>query len=313
MKHIYMVLNWAFGVLFLLSGLASLFESPLAGLALFSIAALLLPPVRNWVYSKTGKELTTKARAASIFVLFIVFGISVGESTTQNAELETAQADIQRAQLEATEKQKTIEYFHANSQQILADTKTALDAGEYQKSIALSSKYLAANNEALSQLNAIAKTKLAEKRSADHLIEAKKALDEWKPNKDPMKTTWGRVTDAEKHIEAIKPESKEYSEAQALKKEVDRRKAEIERLAGIMTREFMAKQLEQNYLQKGLDVYVSLHDKNKSTMKLRFVLFSRPLVHNLSNDPEFIGALRKSGFKKIIFTDGYDSSWTMSL
>ncbi len=62
MKYVYLVLNWGFGVLFLLIGIVSSVESPLGGLSLILLSLLLLPPVRNLVHSKTKKELSVKVR-----------------------------------------------------------------------------------------------------------------------------------------------------------------------------------------------------------------------------------------------------------
>lgn len=156
--------------------------------------------------------------------------------------------------------------------------------------------------------------------SAEHLAQAKKALGEAKPNKDPLKASYGRTTDAKRHLAAIQPGDKEFEESQNLKREVEKREKEIDRISKIIAinlmieqREAMAKRLEQNYLKKGLDVYISLNGKDKSTMKLKYVLFSRPLIHNLINDSEFTGSLRTAGFTKVIFTDGYDNTWTVDL
>lgn len=85
MKYVYLALNWIFGALFLLTGLISIVESPLGGLALILISLLLLPPVRNFAYSKTNKELPVKARGIAIFVLFIASGIFVGQSQDRKA------------------------------------------------------------------------------------------------------------------------------------------------------------------------------------------------------------------------------------
>jgi hypothetical protein len=151
------------------------------------------------------------------------------------------------------------------------------------------------------------------KLSSIHFSEAKKALDEWKPNKDPMQTVWGRINDAEKHLSYITEGDKEFAEAKKLKSEAERRKSEIGRLSKIAARDFYVKTLEQEYLKKGMDVYITLHDTDKTTIKFKFVLFSRPLVNNLANNADFVGSLKSTGFKKAIFTDGYNDTWTLDL
>jgi len=86
MKLVYLALNWVFGVLFLLRGLFSIVESPFGGICLIVISALLLPPVRSFAYSKTNKELSVKARAILIFILFIAFGVFIGQSQDRKAQ-----------------------------------------------------------------------------------------------------------------------------------------------------------------------------------------------------------------------------------
>jgi len=63
MKYMYLALNWIFGVLFLIVGLVSMVEAPLAGLSLVLLSLLLLPPVRRFSYAKTKKEIPIKIRA----------------------------------------------------------------------------------------------------------------------------------------------------------------------------------------------------------------------------------------------------------
>jgi predicted membrane metal-binding protein len=72
MKLVYLILSWVFGVFFLLTGLLSIIESPLGGVCLIIMAALLLPPIRNFVYSKTknkGQALNLHPHNAHRFVI----------------------------------------------------------------------------------------------------------------------------------------------------------------------------------------------------------------------------------------------------
>ena len=79
MKTIFLILNWGFGGLLLLMGLWTISSTPfnmisvnLGGLCLLAIAFLLLPPVRKFLEGKTGKSLSIKSRAVTIFILLIV-------------------------------------------------------------------------------------------------------------------------------------------------------------------------------------------------------------------------------------------------
>ncbi len=143
----------------------------------------------------------------------------------------------------------------------------------------------------------------------NRLAAAKYALaDGYKPSgKD---RGWGRVRDARQALEEIRQQDKEYGEAQKLLGEVKRREKEIEKWAKVTARELFAETVEKNYLEKGMDVSLTLSGPDKTTIKFKYVLMSRPLVYQLTNDSEFMGNLRKAGFKKVIFTDGYFHSWT---
>ena len=58
------------------------------------------------------------------------------------------------------------------------------------------------------------------------------------------------------------------------------------------------------------DMYVRTSGPGNTTITFRYVLMSRPMVYNLVNDAGFMAKLRSLGFKKAVFTDGYDETWT---
>ena len=124
MKYLWLTLNWIFGLLFLLSGVVYLFNDPKIAIPLVAIALLLLPPVRNFVYSKTQKELPFKVRAISIIILMIVPMIFTSHFQSQ----------LQR--------KESIKYFNENRSKILSDVRDAIKSKEYEKAISLSAEYL---------------------------------------------------------------------------------------------------------------------------------------------------------------------------
>ncbi|TBW47625.1 hypothetical protein EZI54_22410 [Marinobacter halodurans] len=161
MKYLYLTLNWVFGVLFLLAGVLSLVESPLAGLSLIAAAALLLPPVRNFVYSKTNKDFPVKARAISIFILFMAFGFFVGQAQERKEQELAAQQAQEKAEKAAQLRQDNIDYFNANREQIMSRVKSAITGKDYQAAISQSNKYLVSGDKELGQLNTQAKNELS--------------------------------------------------------------------------------------------------------------------------------------------------------
>jgi hypothetical protein len=83
-------------------------------------------------------------------------------------------------------------------------------------------------------------------------------------------------------------------------------------------RKAYAKELERNFLSGGFDVTVNASGPKANILTLRFVLFSRPTIYNLVTDAngketDFPDKCRKMGFAKIVFTDGYDKTWTYAL
>ena len=162
MKYVYLTLNWVFGVHFLLIGVVITFaESPLAGLSLIAASALLLPPVRSFVYAKTNKAIPVKVRVISIFALLIVFVMGLGGNQNRKGqELATQQAK-EKAEKAAQLRQDNIDYFNANREQIISSVKKSLSEKDYQSVISKTKKYLVSGDKDLEQLNTQAKNELA--------------------------------------------------------------------------------------------------------------------------------------------------------
>ncbi|MEI8226289.1 MAG: zinc ribbon domain-containing protein [Bacteroidota bacterium] len=85
------------------------------------------------------------------------------------------------------------------------------------------------------------------------------------------------------------------------------------KLYRIKQRQQLAKQMESDYLSNGLDIKIRLSGPEKTSMRLEYVLFSRPLIHQLTNDTDFFSNLRDAGFKKVVLTDKYRYTWTYDL
>ena len=139
LKYVYLTLNWVIGAAFLLKGLVSVVESFWGGLCLITISLLLLPPSRNFAYSKTNKIIPIKARAVIILALFVAF--SVFES--------------------AKTRQENIAYFSQNRVKILAQANTALAEKDFEAAVSQTDKYLVSGDEKLLEINTKAKLYLA--------------------------------------------------------------------------------------------------------------------------------------------------------
>lgn len=71
--------------------------------------------------------------------------------------------------------------------------------------------------------------------------------------------------------------------------------------------------LERNYLDKGMDVHVDVSGKKKDTIRLQYIMFTRPAVYKIQKNGKLLEEMRQLGFRKVIFADGYDTSWTFDL
>jgi len=154
----------------------------------------------------------------------------------------------------------------------------------------------------------------------DHLNKAKKALDKgYKLDANPLKTEWGKVNDAKKHLKAIGPESSEYVAAQGLMHKAHTREKHIERVSldvvnqvMIKQREMLTSELEQYYVTKGISVDVELSGPDKTYMKLSSSLFREASIDKIADGTKFFAYLKKAGFKRIILEDNEDNTWTYS-
>jgi hypothetical protein len=48
-------------------------------------------------------------------------------------------------------------------------------------------------------------------------------------------------------------------------------------------------------------------------LRLRWVLISRPIVYNFINDRDLMADLKGRGFRQLVMTDGYDSTWRQKI
>ena len=95
-----------------------------------------------------------------------------------------------------------------------------------------------------------------------------------------------------------------------------RRSAEVERIlekGRLAVRKKYPAQAERAFLDNGMDVYVTTVGKDARTLRIRYILMSRPLVHQMQNNGSLISTWREAGFHRVIMTDGYNSRWTLDL
>lgn len=169
--------------------------------------------------------------------------------------------------------------------------------------------------------------------SGSRLTEAKSALAQYRPNKNPMDIVFGCVTCAREHLEAIRADDPEYVEARRLlSTTVTRIEREIDRLSPILAklvigklqlkkRQEIADGMENLFLDQGMDATVTAGGRGKTVLTIKYALMSRPFVHLFTKKmleakvdetgwSNSFQNLKQVGFKHIVFTDGYSSTWS---
>ncbi len=211
MKFIYLILNWFFGITFFLFSLATMvLYSFLSGLCYLSISLLLLPPVREFIYSQTKLSIGFKMRVLVIFVLSMSSVYFQGKAMTEKRE---ALAREQAKERVAKINKMHTQYFNEHRDSVIKSIEQALKQQEYELAVSESSKYLITNDKVVRQLNTTARNALAEKQRKEEekrkQQEAQKILAELKtiPVSDYLENR-----DLYKKLVDYYPDNKKYRE-----------------------------------------------------------------------------------------------------
>lgn len=143
---------------------------------------------------------------------------------------------------------------------------------------------------------------------AEHLAEAKKEMN------DPY-CKYGCEA-ARQRLSAIPANAKEHKEARKLSAALDERRKRgevaqkrLEEIADAARRKSFARHAEEGLLSKGYDASVWVGGPENRTLRVTYVLMSRPLVYQLTNEHGFLELAEAQGFRKVIFADGYNWRW----
>ena len=100
----------------------------------------------------------------------------------------------------------------------------------------------------------------------------------------PSREKLGKLDGHLRNIKETEPEFKEAklkARGKTLRVKLDKEAAEQARRAGILLREQYVKRLERDLLKQGWDVYFTLSGPDKTTLRMKYVLLSRPTVYQL--------------------------------
>jgi len=111
-------------------------------------------------------------------------------------------------------------------------------------------------------------------------------------------------------------QSSERSARAPLARQAERAAAERRRQMEVATaenRRRYARELENTYLGQGLDVTVRASAQNATTLRITWILVSRPMAYQFSQSPTLFSGLRSQGFRRLEISDGYSQMWYWNL
>lgn len=164
-KYFFLFLNWVFGLLFAIFSMAYLFAWKLFPVTILALGAvLLLPPAREFLYSKTGKAISFKVRKALIISILVTFTIYAVHDLTETSKRN-------EENLQAYIAQQKIERFKSERTKIIGSIKNAIRSGDYEFAISESTIYLHSNDTELNALNKTAAASLADKKERERQVQ----------------------------------------------------------------------------------------------------------------------------------------------
>jgi len=152
--------------------------------------------------------------------------------------------------------------------------------------------------------------------SAEAWLLLQRDFSAWLTDKDDSRTTFPEVERAQELLARIGTGDPEYAAAAALRKEVSRRRAgwdkAVQETVTLITKKQRQKFVEglgPIFWKSGLDVEVKGEGKDVTTLRLTYILWSRPLIYQAITRGEILDSAWKLGFKKVIF-DNDTHYWT---
>ena len=144
---------------------------------------------------------------------------------------------------------------------------------------------------------------------AEHLREARNALAEgYKIDTNPIKTVWGRLNDAKRHLKAITPRASQYAAAQGLADEVLVRQKQMKDACVnavcqhmIKQRETLVNELEQYFVNKGIYAEIELSGQDKTSLRFSSSVLQKASINRIADETGLFSHLKRVGFTSIIF------------
>lgn len=285
MRIFYLAVGWFLGIICLFMALILFTHGPLAGLCYVVAAGLLIPPIRNAAYKKTGVSITGGQRFATVFCLTLISSFFMVQASDKAAFERAQQADLEAKQEAEKLEREKVEYFQANRSQIIASLTEAFDNKEYESVVSEAEPYLAANDPGLTKLHKDSQqalTKLKNEKRTEEILTKLKDIP----------------------VAQYSHNQRLYKELVSMNPEVEHYQAKLEFYTNKIAEAEAKKRAEQKRLREERERRIALFGEppTQSGWDGSYYPVERYLKH-IANDPDSIDI---SGCTKVYHTD---SGW----
>jgi len=87
----------------------------------------------------------------------------------------------------------------------------------------------------------------------------------------------------------------------------------LEPLFTVAARTAFASEYQDVLLRNYNDAYVAATGRAATTLRIRYILMSRPVVYNIVTNDTVMTKLRALGFTRLVLTDGDENTWTWDM
>jgi hypothetical protein len=96
-------------------------------------------------------------------------------------------------------------------------------------------------------------------------------------------------------------------------KEIGNRAFKLIPKVSLQRRTLYASFMEETFVKSGIDAKVSAKGPKEDQLQIKYALMSKPLVYKFQNEMPIEEQAKELGYTKVIYTDGYDRTWTKPL
>lgn len=154
----------------------------------------------------------------------------------------------------------------------------------------------------------------------EHMEKAQEIYKEVSSKKKVEDINSAKIEELYGHLNYITSENEDYAESLKIRenlvpiqKKIDAYMMKVAEKLQMSQREILAQQFEQIFLDQGMDIYVTIKGKNKDILNMKYILCSRPFIHQFNKEEKLLVGLSKGGFKRIQCETGYGEKWWLDL